>query len=635
MEKQKSIDDQFLKTIHKIIEDNIDNEKFSVEDLAQHVGLSRSMLHRKLKMLTGKSSIDLITEIRLTKAKEMLENNVATASEIAYKVGFSDPNYFYKVFKKHFNVSPGDIRKKGSVKPDYVVTDRKQEIPDSPESKSQKVIIKKAAILVIIILAVYGIYYLISNRKLPEKSIAVLPLHNLTGEPENTYFIDGMQDALIGELGRIKSLRVISRTSTLRYRDSDLLLPDIARELDVNTIVEGSVHCLGDSLCLNVQLIGVFPEERHLLANEYRDGLHNVLRIQKTAVKDIAQNIKIRLSEDQEELLTKSRKIDPETYKIYLKGMSYLNQGTTESFETGISYLHQAINRDPTDPFAYAGLALGYALRGHALIAPAESFRSAEAAANKALRIDPTSDEAYTALALLYLYKFWDWPRAKIAFENAIASNPNNEIAHAHFAWYYVTFGEMEKSIYHAKMAVTLEPYSASYSSWLAMLYYFNKQYDRAEFWAGKSLELNKDIIFGKLVLGWTYLEKKQYQKALEIHEQMPKTRDYYLNFLGYTYIKTGHRDKALAMWNELEKDPDNNQVNPACKGLLAGMLGYHDRAFELLDEAYEKKIYPIIHIETFSSAEFIRNDPRYYELLKKMNLPDIRPILASKSINE
>ncbi len=626
------MDDQFLATIHRIIEDNIDNEKFSVEDLAQHVGLSRSMLHRKLKMLTGKSSIDLITETRLTKAKEMLENNVATASEIAYKVGFSDPNYFYKVFKKHFDVLPGDVRKKGVIIPDHILKDKKGGIPGSPKSNNLKIITKTAALVVIIILTAYGIFYLISNREPPEKSLAVLPLRNLTGVPENNYFIDGMQDALIGELGRIKSLRVISRTSTLRYRDSNMLLSDIAKELNVNTIVEGSVQCLGDSLCFIVQVIDVFPEESHLLANKYHDGMENVLKMQSSAVRDIAQKIKINLTEGEDQNPAKQRKVDPETYKTYLMGMSYINQGTTESFEKGISYLHMAIKRDPTDPFAYAGLALGYASRGHALIAPAESFRTAEAAANKALRIDPASDEAYTALAILYLYKFCDWPRAKTAFENALIHNLNNEIAHFHFAWYYVLFGEMEKSIYHAKMAVTLEPYSALYNASLALLYCFDKEYDRAEFWAGKALELNKDIIFGKVVMGWIYLEKKQYQKALEIHEQLPKTRDYYLNFLGYTYIKTGHRDKALDMWNELEKDPDNDQVNPACKGLLAGMLGYHDRAFELLNEACDKKIYPIIHIETFPSADFIRNDPRYYLLLQKMDLPDTRPIFASRS---
>jgi Tfp pilus assembly protein PilF len=357
-----------------------------------------------------------------------------------------------------------------------------------------------------------------------------------------------------------------------------------------------------------------------------------VLSIHSSAAKEIAHRLNIDLSEDQEKHFTKPRKVDPETYKAYLTGMSYLNQGTTESFEKGISYLHKAINLDPSEPFAYAGLALGYAMRGHALIATRESFRSAEAAANKALRIDPTSDEAYLALAFIYQFKYWDWPRAQKAFENAIASNPNNEIAHANYAWFHIMFGDLEKSIHHAETAVILEPYSATYNAWLAWLYFMNEDYEQAELFARKSLELHKDINFGKLVLGWVYMEQNKYQEAIELHEQLPKTRDYYLNFLGYTYIVTGYREKAEALWNECETVQEGTYVNPVCKGMLAGMLGYDDKAFELLNEAFEKQSYPLIHIECLPLTDNIRNDPSYEQLLRKMNLPAFRTRLAMKS---
>jgi TolB-like protein/AraC-like DNA-binding protein/Tfp pilus assembly protein PilF len=631
MEKQPSTGDQFLSIINQIIEDNIDNENFSVEDLAQNAGLSRSMLHRKIKKLTGKSSIDLITEIRLTKARELLENNVATASEIAYMVGFRDPNYFYRVFKKQFDISPGDVRRKGVVDLDHLSTDEKPEIIGKGKSKGRRLYAKVAVIILIIIITVCGVYYLFKANRPFNKSIAVLPLHNLTGQPENAYFVDGMHDALIGELGQIESLRVISRTSTLRYRNSDMLLKDIADELGVNTIVEGSVKGAGDSLRILIQMIDVFPKERHILVNEYHDDMRNVLKIQTEVAKDISKKIRIKLSKDEEQLLTKSRTVDPETYKAYLRGMFHLNQGTSESFKKGMNYLHEAIERDPGDPFAYAGLALGYAILGHEMIAPKKTFRSAESAANRALRMDPTLDEAYTALALLYLYQFWDWPMTRAAFENAIASNPNNEIAHAHFAWYHVLFGDMEKSIYHAETAIEIEPFSASYHSWLAWLYYQNGEYEKAEFTARKSLELKDNIPYGNLVLGWTYLKKKQYQKALEIHEKLPKEGDYYIMLLGYTYIQTGNREKALAMWSDLENNSEKKWVNPFYKGMLAGMLGFTDRAFDLLNEACDNKYYPTIYIEIFPGAEFIKDDPRYNELLQKMNLPYKRTLLTSQ----
>jgi TolB-like protein/AraC-like DNA-binding protein/Tfp pilus assembly protein PilF len=622
MEKKPSMGDQFLSIINQIIEDNIDNENFSVEDLAQKAGLSRSMLHRKLKRLIGKSSVDLITEIRLTKARELLENNVATASEIAYMVGFRDPNYFYRVFKKKFDISPGDVRKKGVVDLDHLSPDEKPKILKQGRSKGRRLYIKIAVIILISIITGGGVYYLLRLSKPFVKSIAVLPLHNLTGLPENAYFVDGIHDALIGKLGQIESLRVISRTSTLRYRNSDMLLQEIAKELGVNTIVEGSVKGGGDSLRILIQMIDVFPKERHILVNEYHDDIRNVLKIQTEVAKDLSQKIRIKLSKDEEKLLAKSRIVDPETYKAYLRGMFYLNQGKSESFKKGMNYLHEAIERDPGDPFAYAGLALGYAIMGHEMIAPKKTFRRAAAAANRALRIDPTLDEAHTALALIYLYQFWDWPMTRAAFENAIASNPNNEIAHAHFAWYHVLFGDMEKSIYHAETAIEIEPFSASYHSWLAWLYYVNGEYDKAEFTAKKSLELHDNIPYGNLVLGWIYLKKKQYQKAIEIHEKLPKEGGYYIMLLGYTYVQTGNREKALAMWSDLENGLEKEWVNPFYKGMLAGMLGFTDSAFDLLNEACDNKYYPTIYIEIFPGAEFIKDDPRYNELLQKMNLP-------------
>ncbi len=631
MEYQPSMGDQFLTIISQIIDDNIDNENFSVEDLAQKVGLSRSMLHRKLKKLTGKSASNHITEKRLEHAKNLLENDVATVSEIAFRVGFSDPSYFNKVFKKHFNISPGNVRKNLAVNLYQLSTEQKTEILSSAKSKAYRFFVKAVFTVLIIIIAGGGVYYLFRVMRPSEKSVAVLPLHNLTGQPEIAYFVDGMHDALIGELGRIGSLRVISRTSTLRYRNSDMLLPDIANELGVNTIVEGSVISAGDSLRVLIQLIDVFPKERHILANEYYDDMHNVLKIQTTIVKDIAQKIRIKLSKDEEQLLAKPHTIDPETYKAYLRGMYCLNQGTEESFEKGINYLVKAIERDPGDPLAYAGLALGYAIKGHGMIVPEESFRSATAAANIALKIDPTLDEAYTALALLYLYQSWDWPMAHEAFENAIAKNPNNEIAHAHYAYYYVLFGDMEKSIYHAQKSVEINPFSASYHSWLAWLYYYNEEYGKAEFSARKSLELKDNISYGNLVLGWTYLQKKQYQQAIKLHEKLPKNDDYYKMLLACTYVQTGKRDKALAMWNEMEEYSEKNWVNPFYSGMLAGILGFNDKAFELLNEACDNKYYPTLYIDIFPGAEFIRSDPRYNMLLQKLNLPYNSTLLTAQ----
>ena len=631
MDNMPSMDEQFIKKILQSIEDNLDNENFSVESLAKKVGFSRSMLHRKLKKLLGKSASDLITEIRLTRAKVLLEQDVATASEIAYQVGFNSPSYFNKVFKKNYGISPGEVRRTGAVvELEGSILAQEQEIEVSSLPKSHVFSRKNLIILMLVVVAGIGVYVILNKIVPTEKSIAVLPLHNLTGQVENDYFVDGMHDALIGELGQIGSIRVISRTSTLRYHNSELLLKDIARELGVNTIVEGSVIGAGDSLRILIQLIDVFPKERHLLANEYRDAMQNVIRVQSLAAKDIANKIEVKLSKNEAKRLAKSHPVNPETYKAYLRGMYYLNQGTAESFEKGITYLQEAIDRDPGDPFAYAGLALGYSIMGHGQLNSQEAFSRAMSSAEKAIKLDPMNDEGYTALSILNLYSTWDWTKAKEAFENAIAKNPNNEIAHAHFAWYHILFNDMEKSIFHAKKAVMIEPLSASYRAWLALLYYHNKEYENAETWAQKALALKEDVPYGNLTMGLVSLQKKQYQQAIAFHEKLPMNGDNWKMLLGYAYVKAGQREKALQIWNEMEVRSKDHWVNPCHQGKMAAYLGFTDRAFELLNEAYENKTYPITYINLYSCTESIRNDVRYEELLQKMNLPNKRALLTS-----
>jgi len=630
MEKQLSMDDQFLKKMHQNIEENLDNEHFSVENLAKNVGLSRSMMHRKLKKLTGKSATDLITEIRVTRAKDLLVNDVATVSEIAYKVGFNSPSYFNKVFKKHFNVSPGDVKKGATVKLDKHFDDHQQGNKVSYKPKYFRLSKGVIAVLLVGLILSIGVFAFITVQRHTERSIAVLPLHNLTGQADNDYFVKGMHETLIGELGQIGSIRVISRISTLRYHNSDLLLKEIAKELGVNTIVEGSVIGAGDSLKVLIQLIDVFPKERHLLANQYNDDMHNLLTVQSSVVKDIANKIDIKLSKNEEQHLAKSRKIDPETYKAYLRGMYYLNQGTKESFEKGIDYLHEAIERDPGDPYAYAGLAIGYATMGHGQLNSEQAFLQATSAAKKAIKLDPMNDEAFTALSLLYLYNAWDWSLAKESFEKAITNNPNNEIAHAHYAWYHMLFSDMEKSLFHAKKAVMLEPFSASYTSWLALLYYHNQEYNKAEQWARKALDLKENVPYGNLVLGWVSLQKKQYPQAIEFYKKLPEKGTYWKMLRGYGYVKTGQREKALAIWNEMEAYSKDHRVNPCHRGMMAAYLGFTNQAFELLNEAFERKSYPITYINLYPCTEDIRNDARYIELLQKMNLPYRKVLLSS-----
>ncbi len=632
VEQHPSIDNQFLEQIHQIIEENLGKENFTVEDLAHSAGLSRSTLHRRLKKLTGKSASDLITLQRINHAMKLLQNNAGTASEIAYRVGFSDPSYFNKVFRKHFKISPGKVRSSHIHHIASAQTENEILLPKYPSpvrNISPGKIVWASLILLLLIIGLTIIT--LHLRPGSETSIAVLPLLNLTGVAGNDYFVDGLHDALVSELGQINTFRVISTTSSRHFRNSKALLPDIADQLGVNTIVEGSVTAIDDSLKVIIQLIDVYPRERHLFVAEYHDVIQNVLAITKNAAQDIARHTNTRLRNIEGSIPDMPDIVDPITYMCYVRGMFYINQGTEESIQRGIDTLASAIRKDPGDPNALAGYALGKAIQGHGSNIANAYFRSATVSAKRAITIDKNNAVAHTALALLNLYQYWDWDEAREAFEKALSINPNNDVAQAHFAWYHVLFGNNDAAIYHAHQAVIIDPLSATYKSWLAWLHFINKNYDQAEYWARESLKMNNQIPWGNLVLGWTQLEKGNFQKALEAHEKLPTQAIHWRWFLCRTYVLTGNRDKAMRIWDDLSKESEF-WINPFYKGMIAGVLGYPDQAFSLLKEACENKYYPAEYLIINPSTEFIREDPRFDKLLMMMDLPVQRLKIAEET---
>lgn len=621
MSENLSADEQFIEQIKAVVNKNIDNENFSVKVLAEEVGISRSMLHRKLIKLTGRSASDLITNIRLEKAMELLKKDVATVAEIAYNVGFRNPSYFNRVFKKYYNVSPGEVKKNHQTNN---IDGHSELILFAGKRRS---VVMSAGILLLVVLAVVLFQKPFSTK---EKSVAVLPLANLTGQEENEYFVAGLHDALIGELGDISALRVISRTSTLRYRESDLLLEDIARDLKVNFIVEASLVNIADSVKLIVQVIDVFPKENHLFVGEYSNNMSNILKLQSSVIKDIADNIRVKLTSDEVLGLEKKREVNPEVYKSCLRGMYYINLGTKENFKKGIKHLLDAIDSDPADPFAYASLSLGYAKVGHGQVDSEESFKRAVSAAQTAIKLDPTVDEAYTALAMLHLYNSWNWEEARIAFENAIAQNPNNETAHAHFAWYWVLFNDLDKAVYHAKKAVELNPLYVSLSSWLSLIYFNNGQLAEAETSALRALELKENVPYADLVLCLLRTREGNYDEAINFLQKLPKT-SFFNMWRTYVYVASENREAAMKIWENLNEKGKNGKVNEFHRGMMASNLGFTDLAFQYLSKAVERKDYPVQYLNFNYSSKPLKNDPRFNELLHRMNLPRNRVLLASQ----
>lgn len=617
-----SRDEGFLDKLRKIVLENIDNEQFGVEHLSQEIGMSRSQLYRRLQSLKGQSVSYFIREIRMEEAMKLLRKDVATVSEIAYRVGFNTPSYFHKCFQDHYGCSPGEVRK----------------MVDAPKKKNesvpqhwkngiipffmQKVVIIPIAVVFVIGLIAIGYSDASAEADNEIKSIAILPLKPLSKDTDQSYLALGMHDAIIGELGKISGLRVISKTSTLPYlEDTDKLLPDIARELGVQAIVEGSVFITGDSVRLQIQLIEIFPKERHLWAQEYYEKIAEVLSVQSQLVQDIAYEVNVNLTPDENRLLMKKRSIDSETYKHYLRGMYYLNLDTQDRFEEGMMHLKKAIGTDPADPFAYSGLALGYAILGHGQNSKQHAMRMAKAAAQQALLLDENMANAHAALGMVYLYNEWDWEKAKKEFDIALSINSNNEFAHAHLTWLYLLLNENELAIKHATLATAINPLYPTYQLWLGWAHQLTGNNEKAIQEIKKLLEFEPNYTFAHYVTGTVYYNQGRYSEALKEYEKIGWKNDMILSAIGGTYVKLGNEKKALEILHEMDSIGKLEFVNPVYKAFLQVSLDRKDSAMVNLNEGYERNYYPLPWVKCVPEFKSMKKDSAFIRLFQKMNL--------------
>jgi TolB-like protein/Tfp pilus assembly protein PilF len=561
-----------------------------------------------------------------------LEDGSLTSSEIAYKVGFGSPSYFIRSFHDYFGYPPGEYLKHAPEEPEKVEMKVLSNENFTEKEKSKlfykiSTVVNKKILVVLVVIAVIvtGILVVLNIYGKRELSIAVLPFENLVGQNENEYLAYGVQAELIGELSKLKELRVISQKSTQAYKDTIMSLKNIARKLNVKLVMTAGLIIKGDSLEIILNLVDVFPNESNILTNKYSTDIQDIKRFNSLAVSDIAQKLHLNFTDDLRRQINYPRKVNLESLKAYYSGMYYLGKDNPESFETGIRYLLEAIDRDPADPFAYAAVALGYAIKGHHSNTSEEDFTKARYYSDIALNLDSTIDEAYTARAMLYLYQGWEWDKAKEAFNEALERNPNNDIAHANFAWYYVVRGDLKNAIYHAEKAVIINPLFIERNAWLACIYYNAKEYAKAEIYAKKVLAERDNSVYGNIVMGWINLLRKNYPEAIKCTEKL-RNWDYYSLYRAYTYYKSGDKEKALSYRNAMEEKAKTKYVWEWHRGLMAAIFGYKEEAFKYFNIAIDKKQYQMMYLNWYPFTESLRNDPRYNELLIRMNLPPYFP---------
>ncbi len=453
------------------------------------------------------------------------------------------------------------------------------------------------------------------------RSIAVLPLENLSGDPAQEYFTDGMTDALITNLAQISSLKVISRTSVIRYKGTKKTLPEIGIELNVDGVVEGTVVRSGERVRVDAQLIEV-KTDRHLWASAYERNLGDIIALQSEVARAIANEVQVKLTSHEEAHLHRVESVDPQTYELYLKGRYFWNKRDEDSLRKSIDYFQQAIQRSPNYALAYAGLAEAYVVRPD--VAPQDSYSAAKTAARRALEIEDGLAEAHNALAASLFWYDWDWAGAEREFQRALAVNPNYAQAHQ---WY----GQFQKAMGRknwpdeVKRAGELDPLSLvnAGGGW----YIESGQYDLALELTRKRLELYPNAAVLYAALGTVYARKQMYQEAIANTQKsvtLSGGEPRFLSALGYTYAIAGKRKEALGILRQLTLLSKSAYVSPFEIASIHAGLDQKDLAFNWLQKAVAEHSRELVFLKSRTLVEMdsLRSDPRYAELERQVGLP-------------
>lgn len=466
-----------------------------------------------------------------------------------------------------------------------------------------------------------------TDRTQPTKAIAVLPFENLSSNPEQEYFADGMTDTLIAELGKIQALRVISRTSSMHFKDTDKKVPEIAKELGVDAIIEGSVLKVGNDVRITVQLIDG-RIDTHLWSDNYTGTLTNILELQSEVTLAITREIEVAVTPEEERRIIQRKPINPKAHEAYLKGIFFFEKKTEESFRTSVDYFNQAIEIEPNYAAAYAWLSAAYWVPsiygyggGH------ESFSRAKIAVNTAIKIDKTCGDAHSSLGWIALMYDWDWQKAKLSLERAIDLNPPNlSYTYFAFAWYWVVAGNLDKAIDMMQAAVTLDPHSQVLNNQLGNIYRLSGQFERAVEQHKKTLELAPGFVIALSDLAEDYLSMSMYpeaiasvEKAMSLAGRIPLL----IATIGRAYAVSGRKDEAEILLQELQDKGKSEYVLPMYFAALCGDLGNIDEAFRWLEKVYQERHYGMFLLRVPSMWEPLRLDPRFDDLLERMNFPE------------
>jgi eukaryotic-like serine/threonine-protein kinase len=457
------------------------------------------------------------------------------------------------------------------------------------------------------------------------RSLAVLPLESLSSDSSQEYLAVGMTDELITNLAQLGALRVIARTSVMRYKGSKKTLPEIAHELHVDALVAGTVQRVGDRVRVGAQLIPAVGDQA-VWANSYAGDVRDILALQSRVAQAIAQQIRVAVTPAERVRLTTVRQVDPRAYEAYVRGRYFLGKRTKADFQRAVDYFMGAINADPTYAAAYSGLADSYNMLGYyTVLAPKEAYPKALSAARKALELDSTLADAHASLAWALQMFTWDWPVAGREYRRAIELNPGYVTGHAWYGTYLAAMGQHDQAIAEGKRAQELDPLSLITSAALARPFYNARRYDDAIAQSKKTFEIDPRYHRAFYWLGLAYEQKSMFDQAVAAFHQAIIYSDsvpLYVAAAGHAYAAAGRRPQALKVLQRLEALSSKSYVSAFDIALIHLGLGDMDRAVEWLERAYQERSDGLVFLNVDPRLDRLRLDPRFGSLVRRVGLP-------------
>ncbi len=483
-----------------------------------------------------------------------------------------------------------------------------------------------AAVVVAVLILVGGFFgyrYLSPAKQI--ESIAVMPFVNESGNADVEYLSDGMTETLIGNLTQLPNLNVKARSSVFRYKGKETDTKTIGKELNVQAILNGRVSQRGDQLTLSLELVDVATENA-IWSQRYDRKQSDLVSLQSEIARDVSSKLKSKLSGEDQAKISKTYTANPEAYQLYLKGNFYAAQYTKEGLAKGLEYYNQAIALDPNYALAHNGLAYYYLVANEWYLSPNDSMPKAREAAKRALAIDETLGEAHTSLAAVTHWYDWDWATAEKEYRRAIELNPNDPRTRQYYAWFLAEVGRVDEAIAEGKKAQQLDPLSAEVNTFLGQVLVFARRNEQAIEQMRKAVELDTNYWLAHAFLGRAYEQKGdvaqaviEYQRARQLEENVGEL----LALVGRSYGLLGKKAEAQKTINELKELSERTYVPPYNFAMIYAGLGDKDEAFAYLNRAFDERSYYLTWLKVDSQMDSLRDDPRFKELLKRMNLPE------------